>query len=614
MPATGALGAGNHRVRRLGRLLASARARSTAGLIVVEGPVLAAEFLASGGSAHEAFVEEGYHPPVLADLVAAGVPVRRVAPGVLAGVLTTTTPQPLAVVGSAPAAPPLAPPGGRPLVVAVDLRDPGNAGTLLRTAEAAGAAGVVLAGGSVDPDGPKVVRASAGSRFRVAVWRRRDPGAALDELRRLGWPAAATVVDPTATPYDEVELSKLALVLGNEARGLDPEVAGRCDHRLTIPLDGPTESLNVATAGAVLCFEASRQRRRGANRLDTDPRTRTPLTTMPTPLDRLDDLRADALGQVAAAGSLDALRAVESRVLGRSAPLTSARRALGQVDPARRSDAGRALNQARQAVEAAIAARRDELAAAARRARLEAERLDLTEVPRQADVGHHHLVTQAWEELEDVFVGMGFRVAEGPEVETDWMNFDALNIPPGHPARDSFDTLYVDHGPPGSTLLRTHTSPVQIRTMLAQAPPIYVVAPGRVFRRDTADATHMPVFHQIEGLVVDRHISLADLAGTIEAFTTAYFGPGFTSRLRPSYFPFTEPSAEFDIRRPDGSWLELGGCGMVHPNVLRAGGIDPEAWSGFAFGFGIDRIALMKFGVDDLRELFSNDVRFLSQF
>jgi phenylalanyl-tRNA synthetase alpha chain len=331
-------------------------------------------------------------------------------------------------------------------------------------------------------------------------------------------------------------------------------------------------------------------------------------------LDQLDRLVAEARERVAAAATTDGLRAVEAEVLGRGAPLTEARRALGQLPPERRKDAGRAVGEARQAVERAAEERRGELAAAERRARLEAERLDLTEVPRQVTVGHHHLVTQAWEELEDVFVGMGFRVAEGPEVETDWMNFDALNIPPGHPARDAFDTLYVDHGPPGSTVLRTHTSPVQIRTMLTQEPPIYVVAPGRVFRRDTADATHMPVFHQIEGLVVDRHISLGDLAGTLEAFTTAYFGPGFTSRLRPSYFPFTEPSGEFDIRRPDGSWLELGGCGMVHPNVLRAGGIDPEEWSGFAFGFGIDRMPLMKFGVDDLREFFSNDVRFLSQF
>jgi phenylalanyl-tRNA synthetase alpha chain len=331
-------------------------------------------------------------------------------------------------------------------------------------------------------------------------------------------------------------------------------------------------------------------------------------------LDQLDDLRALARDRVAGTASLDDLASAETELLGKGSPLVEARRALGALPPEQRKETGRALNEARQQVEQLVAERRSELAGAERRRRLEAERLDLTEVPHPVEVGHAHVVTQAWQELEDVFVGMGYRVAEGPEVETDWYNFDALNIPAGHPARDAFDTLYVAHGEPGSTVLRTHTSPVQIRTMLAQEPPIYIVAPGRVFRRDTADATHMPVFHQLEGLVVDRGITLGDLAGTLEAFTTAYFGPGFTSRLRPSYFPFTEPSAEYDIRRPDGSWLELGGCGMVHPNVLRAGGINPEEWSGFAFGFGIDRMPLIKYGIDDLREFFSNDVRFLSQF
>ena len=225
-------------------------------------------------------------------------------------------------------------------------------------------------------------------------------------------------------------------------------------------------------------------------------------------------------------------------------------------------------------------------------------------------------MTQAWERLEDVFVGLGFTVAEGPEVETDWYNFEALNMPASHPARTEFDTMFVDHAgaPPGTTVLRTHTSPVQIRAMLASPPPLYLVAPGRVFRRDTPDATHMPVFHQIEGLVIDRDINLGHLAGTIEAFTKAYFGEGFTSRLRPSYFQFTEPSGEFDIRRPDGRWLELGGCGMVHPNVLRAGGIDPEEWSGFAFGFGIDRMAKERHAIDDLREMFTGDIRFAEQF
>jgi phenylalanyl-tRNA synthetase alpha chain len=224
------------------------------------------------------------------------------------------------------------------------------------------------------------------------------------------------------------------------------------------------------------------------------------------------------------------------------------------------------------------------------------------------------LVTQTWDRLVDVFIGMGFTVAEGPEVETDWYNFEALNIPAAHPARGMWDTLYVDLGDPETVLLRTHTSPVQIRVMTDGEPPIYAVMPGRVYRRDTADASHMPVFHQIEGLVIDRGITFADLAGTIESFTKAFFGDGFTSRLRPSYFPFTEPSAEFDIRRPDGSWIELGGCGMVHPHVLRAGGLDPNEWSGFAFGFGIDRMAKERHGVNDLRDMYSDDIRFTEQF
>lgn len=332
----------------------------------------------------------------------------------------------------------------------------------------------------------------------------------------------------------------------------------------------------------------------------------------------IDALRTESAAVVAAlesAADLGALTDIEREAFGKTGFLSGAKRGIGALPPEERKDAGRAINEIRLSVESAIQSRRVTLQDEALVIRLQAERLDLTEVRATTSaVGHAHIVTQAWEELEDVFVGMGFRVAEGPEIETDWHNFDALNIPPEHPARDGFDTLYVNHGEPGSTLLRTHTSPVQIRTMLEQKPPIYIVAPGRVFRRDTADATHMPVFHQLEGLVIDTDISLADLAGTIEAFTEAYFGPGFSSRLRPNHFPFTEPSAEFDIQRPDGSWLELGGCGMVHPSVLRAGGIDPEEYSGFAFGFGIDRLALLKFGVDDLRELFTNDMRFLSQF
>ena len=263
-----------------------------------------------------------------------------------------------------------------------------------------------------------------------------------------------------------------------------------------------------------------------------------------------------------------------------------------------------------------------------------ADRLDLTEVipasVRSAPGrGHLHLVTQARDELEDVFVGMGFTVAEGPEAETDWYNFEALNMPPAHPARGMWDTMYLDLGEPETVLLRTHTSPVQIHLMEGAVRdgtlPIHAVMPGKCFRLDTPDARHLPVFNQIEGLVVDRGITFGDLAGTIQLFTEAYFGPGMQSRLRPAYFPFTEPSAEFEITCTlclgEGcrtcshtGWIELGGCGMVDPAVFDAVGIDVGEWSGFAFGFGIDRLAQMRHAVPDMRSFLENDIRFLSQF
>lgn len=332
-------------------------------------------------------------------------------------------------------------------------------------------------------------------------------------------------------------------------------------------------------------------------------------------IDDLARIEADALPQIAGAGTLEALRALEADLVGKKSPLSALKAGLGRLDAEGRREAGAALQRVRSGLDAAIGRRRSELEALERARQLEVERLDLTEViAGGTGAGHLHLVTQAMEKLEDVFVGMGFTIAEGPEVETDWHNFGALNFPPDHPARDMYDTLYVNFGAPGSTVLRTHTSPVQVRVMSSTPPPIYMVMPGRVYRQDTPDATHMPVFHQIEGLVIDRGITFADLAGTLDVFTKAFFGGEFTSRLRPSYFPFTEPSAEYDIRRPDGSWLELGGCGMVHPNVLVNCGLDPEEWQGFAFGFGLDRLGASAHGVDDLRDLFTNDIRFLSQF
>ncbi|HLU42669.1 MAG TPA: phenylalanine--tRNA ligase subunit alpha [Microthrixaceae bacterium] len=346
--------------------------------------------------------------------------------------------------------------------------------------------------------------------------------------------------------------------------------------------------------------------------------------TAPTTTDEVDQLTAEGVERIGNAPDLETLRALDADYLGKRSRLSAIKASMRDLAPEQRKALGAAIHSAREALERAVEQRRSELEEAARREQLAAERLDLTEHLGRARIGHAHIVTQAWERLEDVFCGMGFHVADGPEVETDWFNFESLNLPVAHPARSMWDTLYLDTSDlegvdEGDLLLRTHTSPVQVRTMLAtvaagSGPPIYVVCPGRVYRRDTADATHLPVFHQIEALVVDRGIHMGHLAGTIEEFTKAYFGESMTSRLRPSYFPFTEPSAEFDVSAPDGSWLELGGCGMVHPNVLRAGGLDPEEWSGFAFGFGIDRLAKIRHEVDDLREFVVNDVRFLEQF
>ena len=331
-------------------------------------------------------------------------------------------------------------------------------------------------------------------------------------------------------------------------------------------------------------------------------------------LDELQPLVAEAEAKLAGASTPEEIKEIDAEYLGKKSALTAAKRRLGELDPSERKAAGQGINEIRQRIEVLVEASRRQVAADARAAQYEAERLDLTETRDELRRGHFHLVTQARDRLEDVFVGMGYTIAEGPEVESAWYNFEALNIPEWHPARGSFDTIFVDLGEPEEVMLRSHTSPVQIRTMENQDPPIYIVAPGRTFRADTADATHLPAFNQIEGLVVDRGITMGDLAGTMQEFVHTFFGGEVHSRLRPSYFPFTEPSAEFDISLPDGGWLELGGCGMVHPNVLRNCGIDPEEWQGFAFGFGIDRLAVMRYELDDIRELVNHDVRFLSQF
>ena len=327
----------------------------------------------------------------------------------------------------------------------------------------------------------------------------------------------------------------------------------------------------------------------------------------------------DGVSAINAASSTEELRTVVSALTGKKGAISSIKSSLGKVsDVEVRKELGQLVNEALTSLQSIADSRSQQLRAGEFASVIESDRVDITEVAMSTRAtqrrGRLHLVTQATERLEDVFIGLGFQIAEGPEVETDFYNFEALNMPPSHPARSMWDTLFVESDEPGSVVLRTHTSPVQIRVMQDWPPPIYAIMPGRVFRKETPDATHMPVFHQIEGLVIDRGITFADLAGTIESFTKAFFGEGFTSRLRPSYFPFTEPSAEFDIRRPDGSWIELGGCGMVHPHVLRAGGLDPAEWSGFAFGFGIDRMAKERHGVNDLRDMYSDDVRFTEQF
>ena len=328
----------------------------------------------------------------------------------------------------------------------------------------------------------------------------------------------------------------------------------------------------------------------------------------------LENLANEAEEASNAASTLEGLAQVQAQFLGKKSKLVKAKRTLGTLPPEDRANAGKEINEIKGQIEQLISGRKAVLQESEWSSKFNEERLDLTERLGSIDRGHLHLITQARDELEDVFIGMGYSVAEGPEVETAWYNFEALNIPDWHPARGNFDTIFVDLGEPEEVMLRSHTSPVQIRTMESQEPPIYIVAPGRTFRTDSADATHLPAFNQIEGLVIDKGITMGDLAGTIDSFVHAFFGEEVKSRLRPSYFPFTEPSAEFDISRPDGSWLELGGCGMVHPNVLRNCNIDPEVWQGFAFGFGIDRLVSMRYQLDDIRELVVNDARFLRQF
>jgi phenylalanyl-tRNA synthetase alpha chain len=325
----------------------------------------------------------------------------------------------------------------------------------------------------------------------------------------------------------------------------------------------------------------------------------------------LDEAVAAAEKAFAGAAGIDALQAVRPQHLGDRGPVALARREIGALPPAAKADAGKRVNQARAAIQAAYAARHAALVAEREQRVLLEEAVDVTLPTDRRPRGARHPLTTLMERIGDLFVGMGYEIAEGPEVELEWYNFDALNMHPDHPARSMMDTFFVDV--PG-LVLRTHTSPVQARTMVRREPPIYIVVPGRTYRTDELDATHTPVFHQVEGLVVDRGITMAHLKGTLDHFARAMFGTSARTRLRPSYFPFTEPSAEMDLWFPEAKdgprWIEWGGCGMVNPRVLRACGIDPDVYSGFAFGMGIERTLMFRDDATDMRDMVEGDVRF----
>ncbi len=332
-------------------------------------------------------------------------------------------------------------------------------------------------------------------------------------------------------------------------------------------------------------------------------------------------MRLAAAEKIKKAASLPDLEALRISYLGKKGELTAVLKQMGGLSPEERPAAGQLANEIRATIEELIAARQKKFKEKEKSKRLVSEAIDVTLPGKSSPIGHKHPISIVLDEVTDLFIGMGFSVASGPEVELDYYNFEALNIPPGHPARDTQDTFYITD----KVLLRTQTSPVQIRYMENNKPPIRIISPGRVYRSDSVDATHSPLFHQIEGLVVDKGITMGDLKACLEAIAKGIFGGGTKIRLRPHHFPFTEPSCEVDVScfRCGGSgcpmckyegWIEVLGAGMVHPKVLKNGGINPDEYSGFAFGVGLERITLFRFRIDDMRLLFENDVRFLSQF
>lgn len=355
---------------------------------------------------------------------------------------------------------------------------------------------------------------------------------------------------------------------------------------------------------------------------DYDPVEVTPLRA-----DEVEAMRDAALAAIAAAGDLAALKQARLDHAGDRSPLALANREIGALPPQARKEAGARVGKARGAVNQALAARTAVLEAEHAERILVEETVDVTLPTDRTVMGARHPITTLSERIADVFVSMGWEIADGPQVEAEWLNFDALNLGPDHPARTMQDTFWLEPAD-AALVLRTHTSPVQARSMLTRKPPIYIACPGRVYRTDEVDATHSPVFHQVEGLVIDEGITMAHLKGTLDHLTSALFGEGITTRFRPSYFPFTEPSAEMDMvcfvcRGVDADscrtcrgegWIELGGCGVVNPRVLVANGVDPDRYTGFAFGFGIDRMLMFRHNVTDLRDVFEGDVRFTQPF
>jgi len=328
-------------------------------------------------------------------------------------------------------------------------------------------------------------------------------------------------------------------------------------------------------------------------------------------------LVSDALKLIEATEDLASLKLAKSSTIGENSEFAKLSSSLGKLAPEDKAEAGKLITQARVALNEAFGKKEEEFYSAEQAARLQAEAVDVTAVGRTLPIGARHPLSLLQDEISDVFVGMGWEIAEGPELESEWFNFDALNFDADHPARAMQDTFFVE--PTSQHLvLRTHTSPVQVRSLMERDLPVYVLCPGKVFRTDELDATHTPVFHQVEGLAVDKGLTMADLKGTLEHFARIMFGPEAKIRLRPSFFPFTEPSAELDVWHPGAKggarWVEWGGCGMVHPNVLKSAGVDPEIYSGFVFGMGIERTLMFRNDVKDMRDMVEADVRFSQQF